>query len=268
MKRMKWFLVVCLIAALAALGVAAVAAHPGGGPGLGGGSGVNSLTVIAEALGIEEAELLTALQDGQTVAALAEEKGVELTVIVDALVAAHAEQSAAMLESFRENITVQLSEPMTFGMGGRGGFGMGDGFIGRGNDFAAVIAESLGIEQTELVTALQSGQTVAALAEEKGVELTVVVDALAAVHAEQVAAAVEAGRITQEQADARLATFAENITAQLSEPMTFGMGGGRGGRDGRGGFGMGGGRPGMGQGWGGSNAAPSVETTPEATPNA
>lgn len=267
MKRMKWIVVV-MVVAIAAFGAAAVAAHPNGMPGIGGGQGVNSLTVIAEALGIEQTELVTALQNGQTVAELAEEKGVELTTIVDALVAAHAEHNAAMLETFREHITAQLNGSTTFGMGGGfgmgNGFGMGDGFMGRGNNFAAVIAEALGIEQTELLTALQNGQTVAELAEEKGVELTVVVDALVAAHSEILTAAVEAGRITQEQADARLETFRENVTAQLSQSMTFGMGmgDGRGGHHGGMGMGMGGGRPGMGQGWGNQNV------TPEATPNA
>lgn len=273
MKRMKWIVVV-MVVAIAAFGVAAVAAHPNGMPGMGGGQGVNSLTVIAEALGMEEADVLTALQGGQTVAALAEEKGVELTTIVDALVAAHAEHNAAMLETFREHITAQLNGSTTFGMGGGfgmgNGFGMGDGFMGRGNNFATVIAEALGIEQTELLTALQNGQTVAELAEEKGVELTVVVDALVTAHSEILTAAVEAGRITQEQADARLETFRENVTAQLSQSMTFGMGmgmgGGRGGHHGGMGMGMGGGRPGMGmgmgQGWG------NQSVTPEATPNA
>lgn len=267
MKRMKWIVMVSLVVAVAAFGVASVAAQsPGGRPGFGGGRGVDALSIIAETLGIEEAELVTALQDGQTVAELAEEKGIELTTIVDALVAARSEQTAAALETYRENLTTQLSEPMNFG----GHLGMGGDFIGRGNQFVTVIAEALGIEEAELVTALQDGQTVAELAEEKGVELTTVVDALVAAHSEKLTAAVEAGRITQEQADERLANFSENITTFLSEPVTFG------GRDGRSGFGgrpgMGGGpggHPGMGHGhgWGVPNDVPPTEVTPEATPN-
>ena len=55
------------------------------GRGLGGESVL--LTVAAEKLGMTEAELMTSLRDGKTIAELAEEKGVDTQAITDAYLA-------------------------------------------------------------------------------------------------------------------------------------------------------------------------------------
>ena len=85
---------------------ALVAAQPigggmGGGPGRGGrGIGHNS-AVVAKALGISEADLMTALQSGQTIAQVATSKGVSLQTVISAIVAAekieHPNQTDAAL---------------------------------------------------------------------------------------------------------------------------------------------------------------------------
>ena len=65
--------------------------RPDFGPwGKGGwfGVGVAVLDEAADAIGIEEDELLTALRDGQTIAEVAESNGVEPQAVIDALVAA------------------------------------------------------------------------------------------------------------------------------------------------------------------------------------
>ena len=85
---------------------ALVAAQPlgggmGRGPGRGGrGVGHNS-AVVAKALGISEADLMTALQSGQTVAQVATSKGVSLQTVINAIVAAekveHPDQTDAAI---------------------------------------------------------------------------------------------------------------------------------------------------------------------------
>jgi uncharacterized protein (DUF433 family) len=71
---------------------------PAGGPGGGHGGGPGGdhgpdghrgagLTAAATALGISEEDLRTALQDGKTIAEVAEEKGVDLQTVIDAMVA-------------------------------------------------------------------------------------------------------------------------------------------------------------------------------------
>ena len=70
----------------------------GGGPGRGGrGVGHNS-AAVAKALGISEADLMTALQSGQTIAQVATSKGVSLQSVINAIVAAEkAEQNDAAI---------------------------------------------------------------------------------------------------------------------------------------------------------------------------
>lgn len=68
-----------------------------GGPRMGHGSGKTSLlmTVAAEKLGMTEAELRTELQNGRSIADVAEEKGVDTQVISDA----YLEQTQADLDA-------------------------------------------------------------------------------------------------------------------------------------------------------------------------
>ena len=84
-------------------------------------------------------------------------------------------------------------------LGGRGGG------HGGGHDLGAA-ASALGMTEADLRTALQAdGATLASVAGDQGVAVDALVDALVAAAQEQVAAAVTAGDLTQEQADARLA---------------------------------------------------------------
>src|SRR5947207_12097669 len=58
------------------------------GRGFGGhNEAVSDTSVVAKAIGISEADLLTALQGGQTVAQVAKAHNVDLQVVIDALVA-------------------------------------------------------------------------------------------------------------------------------------------------------------------------------------
>jgi hypothetical protein len=127
------------------------------------------------------------------------------------------------------------------------GFMNPGGHMGWGGDsLVAVAAEALGMEQADLIAELQNGKTIADLATEKEVALDTIVEAFIATRADAIANAVEAGTLTQEQADVMLANMRAHLTLHLSEPFT-GMGmGPMGGMMGRGmGRGM------MGRGMGG-----------------
>lgn len=82
-----------------------------------------------------------------------------------------------------------------FWPGGRGGYGVAA---------LDVIAETLGLETDALQDELQAGKSVAEIAEAQGVALDDVISALTADFAAELDAAVEAGTITREVADARL----------------------------------------------------------------
>jgi hypothetical protein len=69
----------------------------GKGPGGGHNEAVSDTSVVAKAIGISEADLLTALQGGQTVAQVAAAHNVNIQVVIDALVAdGQAELDAAV----------------------------------------------------------------------------------------------------------------------------------------------------------------------------
>lgn len=74
------------------------------------------------------------------------------------------------------------------------------------------IADAIGITVTELTEARESGETLAEIA---GDELPAVVDVLIERATARVEAKVESGRITQEQADARLEGLDERIEDRL-----------------------------------------------------
>jgi hypothetical protein len=110
--------------------------------------------------------------------------------------------------------------------GGRMGNGMGmmggraAGIGGPANSLVAVAARTLNISQADLVTALNTGKTVADVAKDKDVALDKIVDAFIAPRVEMLKSAVAAGRLTQAQADANLATMKANISAQLNAKFT------------------------------------------------
>lgn len=253
------------LVAVLALGVAVVSAQgPRGGqntPFGGRGYGFTALDDIAAALGLETADLQTALADGQTVAEIAEAQGVALEDVIATLVNAYSEELAAeveagnlsqaqadaMLALHEANLTEHFNNGTTF-MGRSGRIGDTDGMMGRGmmsggmmmggfdrmpmfdtmgdmhDSMLEAVSAALGLENDALIAALQDGQSIAEVAEAQGVALEDVTAAVLAAHSDTLAAAVEAGDLTQEQADA-MATMMETHAAQMLEsgmPMGFG----------------------------------------------
>jgi hypothetical protein len=190
------------------------------------GQRAGSLATIAKALGISESDLTTALQGGKTVADVATEKGVDLSKVVDAIVA---EQTVALkqavssgritqaqaddrLAKLKTNLPTMLSTKLPTRPQGFSPRGGGMGPFGS----PATIAKALGISESDLSTALQSGKSIADVATEKGVDLSKVVDAIVAEQTEALKQAVSSGRITQAQADNMIAKLKTNLPTMLS----------------------------------------------------
>lgn len=76
-------------------------------------------------------------------------------------------------------------------------------------------ADALGLKVEELAAAVQSGKSVADLAKEKGLTIEALVDKAIEARKAAVQQAVEAGRLTQEQADAMLQQMRERMTESL-----------------------------------------------------
>lgn len=84
-----------------------------GGPGGGMGHGGPGLDSAAEALGITADELRTALEGGQTIAQVAESKGVDVQTVIDAMLAdmkAHLDEEVAAGEHTQEEADQKLAD--------------------------------------------------------------------------------------------------------------------------------------------------------------
>lgn len=116
--------------------------------------------------------------------------------------------------------------PATVGGHGPGGLG-GNGLGGRNEAVsdASVVAKAIGITEADLQTALDSGQTVAAVAKAHNVAVQTVIDALVADGQSELADAVKAGTLTQAQADAQATQVTQRATDQVNGTMTGGPGG-------------------------------------------
>jgi len=173
------------------------------------------LATAAEALGISEDELRAALEDGQSVAQVAEAEGIDVQVVIDALVAAATEHLEEMEASLPERMTELVNKE---GWGdhegpGRRGPGGGRHRLSARLDTAA---EAIGVTADELRTELEGGSTIAAVAEANGVDIQTVVDALVAEATARIDAAVADGALEADRAEEMKANLVERITAHVN----------------------------------------------------
>lgn len=93
--------------------------------------------------------------------------------------------------------------------GPKGGFGL------RGGAGLDAAAEALGLSADDLREELRGGRSLAEIAESKDVDVAKVVDALVAEATNGIDEAVDAGRLTQEEADERIDGLRERIAAMV-----------------------------------------------------
>ena len=104
--------------------------------------------------------------------------------------------------------------------------GLGRGHHGGDRIGLETAAEALGLTENELRTALEpDGTSLADVAEAEDVEVDTLVDALVQAQQDRIAQAVEDGRLTQDEADERLADLEARITERVNSDDP-----GRGGR--------------------------------------
>lgn len=170
-----------------------------------GGRDGELLTAAADALGMTEDELRTALADGSSIADVAEAQGVDVDTVVDALVAAGMERLQEMEANLPERMA-QLVEREGWGDGPHHG---GHPFLEAGLEVAA---DAIGISEEDLRSELRDGSTLAEVATAHDVDPQTVIDALVAAATDKIEAAVADGTISQERADDLLADLEARIT--------------------------------------------------------
>lgn len=170
------------------------------------------LAAAAEAIGITEDELRTALEGGQSIAQVAEAEGVEVQTVIDALVANGTERLEEAIAELPDRMTDLVNRE---GLPDRGGPGGRHGFHGRGVALDAV-ADAIGITEDELRTALRDGSSIAEVATANDVEVQTVIDALVADATARIDEQVAEGDLSEEEATNLKADLIDRITARVN----------------------------------------------------
>ena len=173
-------------------------------------AGQGLIGVAAEALGLTPEELLAQLSEGATPADVAIAQGVDPSALVDALVAPLAERvSAWVLEGPTVHPRGSAERPPD-----RRGLRAG----ARVRQFLTRSAEAIGIDLETLRAGIQGGQSIAEIAAANGSSADAVVAALVSQGEERLQRAVESGRLSADEAAAKLA----EITTRITERITTG----------------------------------------------
>ncbi|HWD72771.1 MAG TPA: hypothetical protein VG779_09615 [Actinomycetota bacterium] len=210
---------------------------PGKGPfapgfGLRGGA---SLQVVAKDLTMSTADLKTALQGGQSIAALARSKNLDPQKIINDLVTdattridaavSSGKIPAAQAAKMKANLTTAIG---AFVNGTRmfrvpGVTGTAVPRLGA-RPSLDIVAKDLNMTTADLKTALQGGQSIAALARSKNVDPQKIINDLVADATTRIDAAVSSGKITAAQATKMKANLTTAIGAFVNGALK-GMGG-------------------------------------------
>jgi len=185
------------------------------------------LTAAAEAIGISEDDLRTALEDGQSIAQVAETNDVDVQTVIDAMVAEATARIEATLAELPDRITDLVNReglPERNGPGEGGFGGGGPGGPGERGPGLNAAAEAIGITVEDLRTAVREGDTIADVAAANDVDVQTVIDALVAEATTRVDAAVADGELTEAKAVERKADLVEHITAMVNGERPEGFG--------------------------------------------
>ena len=187
------------------------------------GPGKN-VAAIASILKLTEAELKTQVQSGKTLAQIATAQGVDIKLVVDAIVAdmkSHiadevksGEITQAQADTKLADVTAKATERVNNVRPARGE-GMHGGPKGPGRNVAA-IASVLKLTEAELKTQVESGKTLAQIATAQGVDVKLVIDAIVTDMKSHIAEEVASGELTQAQADTKLADVTTEVTEMVN----------------------------------------------------
>ena len=187
-------------------------------------AGVAALAVAGGGTAIAASGVLSPQEESKAVIEdAADQLGVEPSALSDALKQAYENRIDAAVaagritkaqgDALKEQIESEDYPLLGPGFGHHGGPG------GHGFPHLDAAAAYLGLTATELQTQLQSGKTLAEVATGEGKTVDGLVTALVADEKKELDAAVEAGRLTQAQADELLAVAKQRFTDIVSGTM-------------------------------------------------
>ena len=182
---------------------------------------------VLSLLKLDQAEVAEKLKAGSSLAEIAEQQGVSRDSLKAAMTEAFNKQLERMKSEYAANLDKLVdSDLQAFHEKMR---------LGGKLDLTAV-GKVLGLSADELKSSLSDGKSLADVAKEKGVDAQKVIDAVTSSLTSEINQAVKDGKLTQEEADKRLANVADEAQ-KLVNGERFGPGGHRGGPGGPGGHG-------------------------------
>lgn len=207
--------------------------QPGrGGPGRGEGRGFGPgpvargaqalVDAAAEATGLTHQEIIEQVRAGSTLAEVITANGANVDAVIDAAVTDATEQiNAAVTEGriTQEEADTMIAELETvftemvngeFAPQGPQGHPFARGVI-------QLAAEQTGLTVQEIREQLRAGNSLATILTDNGVDVNAFIDLAVSQAEERLSQAVENGRLTQEEADARLAEFRANLTERINQ---------------------------------------------------
>jgi hypothetical protein len=181
------------------------------------------ITVVAEQTGLTEEDILAQVRDGATLAEIITANGGDVDAVIAAVVEEATTRIATAVTEGRitqeraDEMLANLQETVTSAINGELQLGRGGGLGGRGgrDGMRAVldlVVEQTGLTRAEVLAQVQDGATVAEILTANDVDVAAFIDSAVAQAETKIAEAVAAGRITQEQADERLAQLRERLT--------------------------------------------------------
>jgi len=154
-------------------------------------------------LKLDEETYRDKLKSGLTLAEIAEEQGVSRDNLKNALTEANNQKVEEQKQRFASNLDAWIdAKPGADRAFGKSGHLTGDADL-------SAIAEALGLTSDELKTQLKTGKSIADLAADKGVDVQALVESQKTAIEKRVNEALQAGELTQEQADEKLAKAGE-----------------------------------------------------------
>ncbi|MGA1346301.1 MAG: hypothetical protein ACO35E_10080 [Ilumatobacteraceae bacterium] len=198
--------------------------------------GGRAVEVLTDVLGLDAETLRSEFAAGKSVADVANEQGVAPEAVVGAIVddlATHLdehvadgtltqEEADAKVAEAETRVAERLDDVPAFG-GERGG-------EGRGKGPSEAVLTLLGVDAEALRAEFEAGRTIADVAADNGVDVQAVIDLMVTEAEAHIAEHVTEGKLTQEEADARLAELEARVTERVNSVPTPGEG--HGGRDG------------------------------------
>lgn len=217
-----------------------------------GGKGEVLSEQVLDLLKLDQATVTEKLKAGSSLAEIAEQQGISRDSLKAAMTDAFNKQLEQRKSDYAANLDKLIDSDLT-ALHGKIGFG--------GKIDLTAVGTVLGVSADELKTSLSDGKSLADVAKEKGVDAQKVIDAVTASVKNEINQAVKDGKLTQEEADKRLA----NVAAS-AEKIVNGEGfGHRGHRGGHGGGGFGGfGRDGAASGSSETTLVPSASASASA----